>query len=299
MSLLQRQPTSYDKTVNIQPTICDESVNTQQVLDTVSTLSTPEPDTSAVEISPLSDKKLIFICGLHRSGTTFLQHMLGTSPHISMHTLTSVPENEGQHIQHVYKPALAYGGVGAFANHPEYHYTNTSPLLTKENNEKLLSEWGRYWDLTKPILLEKSPPNLIHTRYLQELVAQPYFIVIIRHPLVVAKASLKMNRQPIELHIKHWITAHAIFYSDKRFLRHCKVIHYHELACPSMITDIATFLHEDASALCISTDTFENTDLKYLEQDTKNIDELQKYESEINAYGYSFFPPYYITPTRA
>ena len=248
---------------------------------------------------PLSDKKLIFICGLHRSGTSYLQCTLGSSPRISMHTRTSVPENEGQHIQHVYKPARAYGGVGAFANNPEYHYTNTSSLLTKKNNAKLLSEWGRYWDLTKPILLEKSPPNLIHTRYLQELVAQPYFIVIIRHPLVVAKASLKMNAQSLELHIKHWLIAHGIFYYDKRFLRNCKVIHYRELARPGIINDIATFLNEDTRALCISTETFVNSDMKYLERPTHNMHILKKYEPEINAYGYSFFPPYYIKPTRA
>lgn len=56
------------------------------------------------------EKKYIFICGLHRSGTSTLTKIIGTSNLVSTHTNTNVHENEGQHIQSVYDPAYKHGG---------------------------------------------------------------------------------------------------------------------------------------------------------------------------------------------
>jgi hypothetical protein len=240
------------------------------------------------------EKKYIFICGLHRSGTSILQKILGSSTMISKHTNTMQPEDEGQHIQTVYKPAKYFGGPGAFANNPSYHLTNTSTLLNDTNNKLIINQWNKYWDLSKPILLEKSPPNIIHTRYLQELVKASYFIVIIRHPVVVAMATMKWNRQSIELHIKHWLKAYTIFYNDKSFLKKCKIVKYESLNNPNIIEEFALFLDEEASKLNITMDKFVNSDHKYFNKYKPNKCIIDKYELEINKYGYSFLPPYYI-----
>ncbi len=245
------------------------------------------------------DKKYIFICGLHRSGTSILQQMLGNSPLISMHTNTFQPEDEGQHIQSVYKTARYYGGPGTFANNESYHYTEKSELLNKINNKKIIDEWNNYWDLSKPILLEKSPPNLIHTRYLQKLVKKSYFLVIIRHPLVVALATMKMNNQPIENHIQHWIKAYSIFYKDKSFLKKYKIIRYEDLENQVLVNEISLFLEEDPNKLNINLDKFINTDFDYLNNNIIDKNIIQKYESKINIYGYSFLPPYYIKQTSS
>ena len=167
----------------------------------------------------MDEKKYIFLCGLHRSGTSILQQILGNSPLISKHTNTKKPEDEGQHIQSIYKPAKYFGGPGNFANNESYHYTSDCFLLTKENNDKIISEWNKYWDLSKPILLEKSPPNIIHSLYLQEIVKKSYFIIIIRHPLIVSLATIKFNNLSIDHLINHWIQAHNIIYNDKSFLK--------------------------------------------------------------------------------
>lgn len=78
------------------------------------------------------EKKYIFICGLHRSGTSTLTKIIGTSNLVSIHTNTNVPKNEGQHIQSVYDSAGKHGGPGKFAFEKKYHYTEKSHLLTKK-----------------------------------------------------------------------------------------------------------------------------------------------------------------------
>ena len=38
---------------------------------------------------------------------------------------------------------------------PSHHLTETSPLITKANTIKLYAEWRRFWNVSRPILLEK------------------------------------------------------------------------------------------------------------------------------------------------
>jgi hypothetical protein len=58
-------------------------------------------------------------------------------------------------------------GFGRFALLPEAHLTEKSPLVTHANRLRLFREWGTHWDLSRPVLLEKSPPNMMWMRFLQ------------------------------------------------------------------------------------------------------------------------------------
>ena len=57
----------------------------------------------------------IFVCGLHRSGTSVLHRAIRAHPDISGIDGTKSPEDEGQHLQSVYLPGGKFGGPGAFA----------------------------------------------------------------------------------------------------------------------------------------------------------------------------------------
>jgi len=53
--------------------------------------------------------------------------------------------------------------------------------------------WESYWDMTKPVLLEKSPPNIIRT---QEILAhfQPVkFVVMVRNPYAQGEGLMRRN----------------------------------------------------------------------------------------------------------
>ncbi len=108
------------------------------------------------------------------------------------------------------------------------HLTENSPLLTAENQEKIFQEWSRYWDMTKPLLLEKSPPNILKTRFLQELFPNSYFITITRHPIAASYATMGWGKRDLKSLLEHWITCHNIFQQDKEYLENLFVLKYED-----------------------------------------------------------------------
>ena len=157
------------------------------------------------------DKKFIFVCGLHRSGTSLLYKVLKEQHGISGLSNTNVIEDEGQHLQSVYEPAKIYGGPGKFGFNEESFLTDTSSLITPQNKEKLFKEWSRFWDLNSDFLLEKSPPNLVRTLFLQEMFPNTYFIIITRHPIATSIATKKWSKTSYYSLIKHWVVCHNEF----------------------------------------------------------------------------------------
>jgi len=173
--------------------------------------------------------RFVFVCGLHRSGTSPLFQILREHPDISGFRNTKVPEDEGQHLQTVVPAAKVYGGPGRFGFSPEAHLTEVSACITSRNRYKLFAEWSKYWDLSKPLLLEKSPPNLIRTRFLQAMFPDSYFIIITRHPIAVSLATWKWTGISLESLVRHWLHCHCLFEQDRPYLRRALVIRYEEL----------------------------------------------------------------------
>ena len=52
-------------------------------------------------------------------------------------------------------------GLGQYALNPKSHLTEDSPRTSPNNLVRLFNEWGFYWNLSQPVLLEKSPPNMV------------------------------------------------------------------------------------------------------------------------------------------
>lgn len=74
--------------------------------------------------------KLLFIGGLHRSGTTPLVRMLGTSPNVSIFRNTGAIEDEGQFLQTVFPCDGLLGGPGRFAFNNGAHLRLRRSLLS-------------------------------------------------------------------------------------------------------------------------------------------------------------------------
>ena len=75
------------------------------------------------------------------------------------------------------------------------HLDETSDLISNENKKIMKDEWGKYWDYSKEFLCEKSPPNLVRTRFLQEMFSdhEVYFITMMRHPVPTSIATQKRS----------------------------------------------------------------------------------------------------------
>lgn len=182
-------------------------------------------------LDPATDgRRLIFLAGLHRSGTSLLHRCLSDHPHISGFENTGAFEDEGQHLQTVYPPAYSFGGPGLFGFAEGAYLDERAPLATPENAHRLLSEWEPFWDTNKRMLVEKSPPNLIRTRFLQSLFPGSRFVVVLRHPIAVSYATQKWTPATVWIQtlLKHWLTCHERFERDRAHLDHVHVLRYED-----------------------------------------------------------------------
>jgi len=196
-----------------------------------------ETTSLAPEEPSIDPARLVFVGGLHRSGTTLLADLLADHPDVSGLSETGVWEDEGQHLQDVYPAADRFGGPGRFAFAEAAHLSEDSPLVSERNRERLLSAWAPHWDTSRRLLVEKSPPNLIRFRFLQALFPGARFVAVIRHPVPVTYAThrfyRKLHRRPqrptIDRLLEHWVTAHEIFRRDLGSLDRVIVVRYEEL----------------------------------------------------------------------
>lgn len=206
----------------------------------------------------IANERLVFVGGLHRSGTTPFAHALSAHPEISGLTGTGVPEDEGEHLQHVFPRIRRYGGMGRFARDPRSHLTGSSRLVTVRNRQRLLRSWSPYWDLSRRLLLEKSPANMIRGRFLQAMFPGSALIVVVRHPVTVALALEKWNptvvarngrrRTTMLGRIENWVRAYDIFLSDAPYLDRTMLVRYEDL-----VRDPAAELTLVASVLGLET----------------------------------------------
>lgn len=247
-----------------------------------------------------SPHKFLFIGGLHRSGTTILFRSLRKHPQISGFRDTSSPKDEGQHLQTVFRSVRPFGGAGLFGFHEEASLNETSPLVTDTNREQLFDQWARYWDLEKPVLLEKSPPNLLRTRFLQALFPRSYFIILMRHPVATTLATKRWRPRRLLVQLfEHWFSCYERFLVDSRRLDHVLLLQYERFVSrpETVLKEICDFIEIAPPLPAMEQDIRRGTNEKYFRQwreMEKNIVKqmylrymVRKFEARANHFGYS------------
>jgi len=245
----------------------------------------------------------VLLGGLHRSGTTLLFRMLREHPSLSGFVNNQdanewlAAEDEGQYLQSVYPPAIFWGGPGKFAFSPEAHLTEESDLLTAENKAKLAWQWFPYWDLSKPYLLEKSPPNLLWTRFLQSAFPNTHFVIIERHPVAVTLATEKWSPTGVNSLVEHWLVAHEIFEADRSHLQRVMTLKYENLVSKpaSTLAEIYAFLGLEPAPTTFQASEEHNqryfTQWRELRKNPETSGVIQecidRYEARARAFGYS------------
>jgi hypothetical protein len=160
----------------------------------------------------------LFICGLHRSGTSLITRSLAAHPEVSGFHGTGMIEDEGQFLQSVLPPEITHGGAGRFGFDPRAHQTEHSPLNTPANAQKLLAEWSRYWDAGKAVKIEKTPSNLLRMRLLAQFFPESHFVIVTRHPVAACLATLKWTEGNLFSLLSHWVHCYRIARSDTALL---------------------------------------------------------------------------------
>ena len=261
----------------------------------------------------MTDHRFVFIGGLHRSGTTAVCDLIGAHPQASRLTNTGQTEDEGQFLQSVYPIDDKLGGAERFALHPDAHMTEASLLLAGAR-ERLFAAWAPYWDLSKPVLCEKTPANMVRSRFLQGAFPQSSFIFVSRHPVACALAIRKwkysLYRAPLALSIRNWIACHRAMAQDLPHLARGRVIRYEDLTadpaagCRGMeqFLELGPDLNPSRLRASLNDPYFETWSRRsyrkgpqrwrnvlkriWCEAEVRYIE--ARYERDINAFGYSF-----------
>jgi Sulfotransferase family len=182
--------------------------------------------TEPVSSSPAP--RLLFVGGLHRSGTSLIHRCIARHPDVTGFSGTGVPEDEGQHLQSVFPRAYDHGGPGRFGFDQRAHLTEDSPLVTAANRSRLLEEWSAHWDPEAPVRVEKSPPNLVRMRFLKALFPESAFLMVTRHPAAVACATQKWSRTPWASLVHHWVAAHETMVLDSEAVAPVIILRYED-----------------------------------------------------------------------
>lgn len=244
----------------------------------------------------MNDKNLIFLAGHHRSGTSLLHEIIREHPMIGGFSNTGVPEDEGQHLQTVFEPAKTYGGPGKYIYNPKSYMNEDHALATEESAKKIWKQWEKYYDTGCTHYIEKSPPNLIRTRFLQKIFPHSKFVVILRHPFAVGYATQKGSKTSIKSLIEHTLKGYEILMNDMGYLNNVHILRYEDfVASPqSEINNIYDFLN--LKTLPVQHTVKTNVNDKYFSMWERNRNNLFKrclfsvdedLEKRANRFGYS------------
>lgn len=119
--------------------------------------------------------------------------------------------------------------------------------------------------------MEKSPPDTIRSRWLQEHFSPCRFIAMVRHPCAVAEGIRRREGHDIGAAARHWARANQILRSDFRHLRYRTLVRYEEL-CENPVgtlNHLADFLSIPAEFGSID---LEKLDLHSLDEDVETVE---------------------------
>jgi hypothetical protein len=253
--------------------------------------------------------RFVFIGGLPRSGTTLLAAEIARSPGVANLEGIGPVADEGQYVQDVYATQQQSGGIDRFGYAPEMHLTEESPLASAASRLSLWEAWAPYWDTSAPILVEKTPSNLLKMRFLQAVFPGSSFVVVVRHPIAEAMAlrGRGWSRRPVGQLVDHWVHAHEVMVADLPFVERVVVVRYEDLVTrpAGVLGALQTFLDLDR----VATGEEPRRDLndRYLDDwrsgglrnRLANRRTVSRYGSAIGRYGYSFSSPLPTGPMSA
>eukprot|EP00049_Salpingoeca_infusionum_P019372 m.361591 g.361591 ORF g.361591 m.361591 type:complete len:390 (+) comp19703_c0_seq1:152-1321(+) len=213
----------------------------------------------------MTNHTFVFVIGSHHSGTTLLDLVLCQHKDVTCLLDTHKPENEGQHLHNVYASANKAGGMFGYGFRESNHLTEDSEKLTDKNRQRVWASWAKYWHTEKPVLLEKSPPHIVKTRFLQELFTaeRTYFVAVTRHPLACAhfhymrKKHKRINPKPKsplsrcgDKYVGHWLQIYGLLAKDAPYLKNLRMIQYETMmasaeATNSVVTQLLKFIKVD------------------------------------------------------
>jgi hypothetical protein len=86
--------------------------------------------------------------------------------------------------------------------------------------------WESYWDLSRPVLLEKSPPHLCRAETLAHEFEPAWFILLLRDPLAVCEALHRRNGLGYTEAAERWLSWLQLLVRCRARLPRQTLVHY-------------------------------------------------------------------------
>lgn len=173
-------------------------------------------------------EKWVFVVGCYNSGTELLTSLLGAHPSIS-----ALPD-EGQFLTDQLVCDFHLGLPRMWAMREDLFRLDED--AKGPDPERLQYEWLMRLDRSRPVFLEKSPPNSARTRWLQTHFKHAHFIAIVRNGYAVAEGIRRKadpphlaRGWPLELCGRQWVRSNEILLEDAKYLQNIHWIRYEDL----------------------------------------------------------------------
>jgi hypothetical protein len=163
----------------------------------------------------------LFLLGCNNSGTTLLVRILESHP-----LIRTLP-TEGQHCTKALPNSTRLGVGRVFSQRLDvFRWTEQSDPTPAE---RVRYDWAACYDPRPGILLEKSPPNTVRSRWLQRHFQPCRFLVIVRNPYAVCEGIRRRRAHSIEEAAMHWRRVHEILQEDMPYLERSLWLRYEDL----------------------------------------------------------------------
>jgi hypothetical protein len=137
-------------------------------------------------------KQLVFLVGCQRSGTTWLQKVLGGHPQIGTaqesHVFDQFIGPAVRFWERVVSVDIGRGGVGL----PAYLTREEFDALGRELVERVLAHADEYHD--KPVFLEKTPDHVRYVDVIHRLFPEARMVMVVRRPEDVVESMLAAGK---------------------------------------------------------------------------------------------------------
>ena len=178
----------------------------------------------------------LFILGASNSGTTLFTRLLGLHPFIRD------LQGEGQRITRAL-PRPRHFGLGRIWTQrlDAFRWTETDDASSVE---RCMFDWAYNAPRGDGYVLEKSPPNVVRARWLQQNFQPCRFIVLTRSPYAVCEGICRRKQYDITVAAEHWAKAHDILHEDIPHLSNVLQLTYERLCedTQNVLQEIESFL---------------------------------------------------------
>lgn len=163
----------------------------------------------------------LFIVGCFNSGTTLLDRVLGEQPEIG-----TMPFEGQACTNQLVRPQMV-GLSRLWVMDPQQF------RMTEADNHvdvpRLKREWGaRFNDPTRPVLVEKTPTNVLRMRWLKANFEGARFLGVIRDGYAVAEGIHRKTGHPLGLAARQWRVCNEVMLSEFKEIGPSMVVRYEE-----------------------------------------------------------------------